>query len=174
MRLRKRELESEVERVKAVIARLNQAPVEMRRHHSFVFESANILKRAAKSLEKHVVDSDGDLQPLLESMYDVTSDLGDRMRAIAALCNGNESVSPRALRSAANGGLHACKSVLDKVVEIRGMMRVILEDGRRVSRRLSYREKLVRAGAKAILCNLSADDAEDNVRRKFEHLGEFD
>ena len=174
LRFRKRELESEVERVKALIERLNQAPVEMRRHHSFVFQSATIVKRAASKLDQYLSITDGLLKPMLESMYMSSAELRDHMKALVALCNTNQPVSPDILRSATNGGVCACKSFLENLTEVRCAMGVVMEEGQRVCNRLMFRAKLVRAGAKAILRNMSADDAEDNVRRQFEHLGEFD
>lgn len=174
LRLRKRELEREVENVKSLIARLNQAPVEMRRHHSFVCESARIVKGAANNLYQFFCAADGLLKPMLESMYLASAQLRDHMKALVAIANKNEPVSPHVLRQATNGGLHACKSFLENLAEVRCGMRVVIDDCEADHRRLQYRAKLVRAGAKAILRNLSADDAEANVRREFEHLGQFD
>lgn len=173
LRHRKRELDSEVERVKALIVRLNSAPVEMRRHHGLVFESSTFMKRAVDRLERYLSTNDG-LQPLLADMYDASATLRDRMKAIVALCNTREPVSHDVLRPVSTAALHACKSFLDSLAEVRSEMRVVVDDGKRACNRLSFRAEQVRASADAILRNLSADDAEDNVRHAHEHLGEFD
>lgn len=175
LRLRKRELEREVDRVKALIERLNRAPVEMRRHHGFVFESAMMMMSAVDKLQLYLSTTDGLLKPFLERMYLASSTLSDRMNAIVALANSNTSapISHDAVRRVTDGASGACTSFLENLSEVRCAMRVIMDEGMRACQRVSYRAKLVRAGADAILRNMSADDAEDNVRHRFDHLGEF-
>lgn len=174
LRQKKRELEVEVDRVKALIARLNTAPVEMRRHHSFVFESATLITRAVDRLNRYVSGTDGSFKPLLDEMYLACITLRDRMKAIVVLCNTNEPVSHDVLHPVSTAALGACKSFLHPLSEFKCMMNGMLDEGRRACDRLLYRAKLVRAGADAILHNMSADDAESNVRHEFEHLAQFD
>lgn len=173
LRVRKRELDSEVENVKALLVRLNTAPAEMRRHHGLVFESSKIMKRAALRFE-HYLDANNGLPRMLEDMHVATSELREHMRSLVTLRNTNQPVADSVLRPISSAAMCACKSFLVNLHEVRDAMRTILEEGPRVCGRLKFRAKQVRASANAILQNMSAEEAEANVRHQFEHLAQYD
>lgn len=154
------EWEEQLQQLRYVLRFAQSAPLEMRRHHSFVFESARMIDKVvddmrwvlcegspiatnAHNMLNVATSAHGTLDRLLEECRD---DLGD-YRALVRAC------------------VQECNQVVSLAFTIRNAARSVCVQWQRVRSQLHEHAAMIRAGAQAIHDNISPTEAEDHVRR---------
>lgn len=160
LKMREREMISNLNELKRVLELASCAPSEMKRHHSFVVECARLTDRVADELRWMIHEFSPVAKHAHSILHVATSaqSFAERMLELSP----DEVVADRSI---ARGCLRACKQVVDHAFSIRSDVRSITARSQHFISTLREDAALIRAGASAIVHNLSADDAEANVRR---------
>lgn len=159
LKWREDELEADLSELKRVLALAYRVPAELKRHHSFVCECARLTETVADRL-KWLVNQSSPVGRHANLMLEVATSSHHSIESVVEQCRDGVAVDRATVREC----LHASKQVLDLAFKIRSDVESITSRADRVLGELRENAALIRAGARAIVDNMSADDAEVNVR----------
>lgn len=154
---------SELEQLRSLLKLAQNAPREMRRHHSLVFESARWIDSSVADMH-WVVHEHGSIARDAHSMILAANSAHVGLDSLLEACRDD---AMRAHRSLVRDCVRECKLVVSLAFSIRNALSAVCDKSTHLRSQLSERASMLRAGAQAIHDNLSADDAEDHVRRLY-------
>lgn len=160
MKLLVEEWTEDLEKLRSVLRFAQSAPSEMRRHHSFVCECARLIDRSVIDMS-WVLKEGGSIATNANSMLEVATRTNGVLDKLLEAARDDLGVSRLVVRDC----VRECKQVVSFAFAIRNAMRSVCVKYARLQLQLREHAALIRAGAQAIHDNMSADEAEEHVRK---------
>lgn len=154
---------AELEQLRCLLRDAQAVPREMRRHHSFVVESARMIEEFSSDMRGMLYET-GSIAKDANSMLHVATSAHFALDGLLEACR-DDAMAPH--RSLVRNCVIECKQVVSLAFNIRNAMSSVCDQSTRLQAQLCERAAMIRAGAKAIHDNLNADDAEDHVRKLY-------
>lgn len=151
---------ADLEHLRQLLSFAQCVPKEMRRHHSFVVESARMIDQSVDDM-RWVLHEGGAIAKNANSMLQIATSaqcgLELLLETSGAALGAHKSLVKTCVRE--------CKEVVSLAFSIRDAMSTVCTKRARLHSQLRERADLIRAGAQAIHDNMNADEAEENVRK---------
>lgn len=152
----------DLEHLRQLLSVAEAAPKEMRRHHSFVVESARMIDNAVDDMSWLLSDG-GEIARDANAMLHVASSAQGALEALletsGADLGSRKSIFKTCVRE--------CQQVVSLAFSIRNNMSNVCAKRARLQHQLHEHAAMIRAGAQAIHDNMNADGAEYNVRKLY-------